>query len=105
VAALAYVSVAYAASSNYCGILTPPESQCSDRSLVVANAQRNAAGYPGTGSVSVCQRLERPSDGFLRSRTCAINYTQTVSSDYGNSQGIVGNDDNNNHTVNGTIFY
>jgi len=96
---------ARAASFNYCGQVVSSFSQCPDRSIVVGNATRNAAGYPGAGNVSVCQRIERPSDQALRNRTCAINYTQSPTANYGTSQGLVGNNDNDNHTVNGTIFY
>lgn len=87
---------------NYCGTLVPAFSQCTDTRNGLA-LQGNRATYPGSGSVSVCERVERGSDGALLSRRCAIT---TVASDGDLPNGpsnnaIVGNNDNGQHTVNG----
>lgn len=105
---MAQAQAGYPNPYNYCGYLVAPYSQCSNRSIVVSNARWNASGYPGSGWNSTCQRIERPSDGYLRNRTCSTypnNYNQSPTANWGNSQGIVGNNDASNHTVNGSISY
>lgn len=86
----------------YCGYLVPPKSQCDDRRYSLP-LQGNRATYPGSGSVSVCERVERTTGGELISRRCAYG-TVASGSDLPNgpsNTAIVGNNDDSRHTVNG----
>lgn len=108
VALSVHVAVAWGAQTSYCGILVDPHSSCT--STAYGRYKQNAAVYPGSGTVRVCQKAISQ-QGILDSRTCGNNRTQSDADLFGvynagNSVTLyVGNDSSARHTVNGTGVY
>jgi hypothetical protein len=98
-----HAATASAGQSNYCGILVEPYSPCTSSTTGVY--YYNEASYPGTGTVSVCEKVY---DQYgLVSRFCHDNVAGS-----GGEIGIsryfdmyVGNNSGNRHTVNGNGLY
>ena len=103
-------SSASAASFHYCGVLTPPRTACSQ----VADSNSayfydNQAIYPGSGTVSVCQKVYLYSTGSMISRRCANTIVGTAGdlSPYAGRRMIayVGNNSDYAHTIDGYAYY
>jgi hypothetical protein len=93
---------AHAMDFFYCMHLVPPFTAC-DQFVGSIPAQGNRATYPGSGTVSVCEKVLRANDGTQISRRCA-NTTVASGTDLPNGPAnncFVGNNDNGQHTVNG----
>src|SRR5690349_17868477 len=70
------VTPSNAAYSLYCNVLVPPTTNCADASggsYVGGVYYANEAYYPGSGTVSVCERANYQSGGAQVSRRCANN--------------------------------
>ncbi|MCW3047306.1 MAG: hypothetical protein JWO74_1590 [Solirubrobacterales bacterium] len=98
-----HAATASAGQVNYCGILVAPYSPCTSSTSGVYNY--NEASYPGTGTVSVCEKVY---DQYgLVSRFCHDNVAGS-----GGQIGVsryfdmyVGNNSGNQHTVDGKGLY
>lgn len=95
-------------SSSYCGWVVAPNSPCSD-SRNGTNIFANVADYPGTGTVSVCQRVTSLEGGNTLSRRCrntqASSETDLNAYPSAHKYATVGNDSDYRHTINGTAFF
>jgi hypothetical protein len=103
VAFLALGELAYAFSDHYCGVVISSGSWCGRNDLDYPYTW-NRASYPGSGSVTVCQRLLYANTRTVRpGSTCATNYSGTsYSSGAGKFEAEVTHfSGSTNHTVNG----
>ncbi|MGN6187339.1 MAG: hypothetical protein ACTHOE_00440 [Conexibacter sp.] len=68
-------TAASATTTQYCNQLVAPMTACPATFSGVAN--RNVAQYPGSGTVSVCERVNEY-NGLQISRRCANNYVDSA---------------------------
>ncbi len=102
VASLAFVPTVASATTAYCGILVQPFSRCT--SSVFGVFHYNEARYPGSGTVSVCERADAQS-GVLLSRFCHDNVAGSGGdlTNVGSPSSLyVGNNSDHQHTVDGS---
>ena len=102
-AASTVAASAWAQDMGYCGFLVNAKTRCPE--YVIGVAYHNEAQYRGSGSVSVCERVDSGSTTI--SRRCATTYVSDGSTlePYHNN-GILmfiaaGNNDDNRHTIYG----
>lgn len=102
------------AYSDYCGYLLNPSQRCDalgypNTKQTHSATDQNRARYPGSGTISVCERIEYGYGGALLSRVCgnssgSFSVTSGWSS-FGFSTSMVGNNSPWAHTVDGRVDY
>lgn len=102
VSSVAFVRDASAATQQYCRVLVDPHTYCWDEPF-----QRyytlNVVFYPGSGSVSVCEKVRGPDLNQISLR-CGTNYANSGTDTHPyQGKGLrlnCGNNSNNRHTLN-----
>ena len=104
---LGIASSANAAAYGYCGYLVPANTACPEAKNSGGNSfYENIAAYTGTGTVSVCQKVQTNAGQI--SRRCRNRSAETLG-DLGPYAGVqmiayVGNDSPYAHTINGIAY-